>query len=86
MARKLLELDTEDSGTIVVAVNSPNISVDRVSATGELPVKKVKASFDSVYCKKNSQNCQSFWIIIQLCQQPAKAPDFSLATAAKIQT
>ncbi|MEH1969978.1 hypothetical protein [Nostoc sp.] len=52
MARKLLELDTEDSGTIVVAVNSPNISVDRVSATGELPVKKVKASFYSVHCKK----------------------------------
>lgn len=37
---------------ILVAVESKNITVDCVSATGELPIEKVEASFDSVHSKK----------------------------------
>ncbi|MBN3897216.1 MAG: hypothetical protein HWQ41_18655 [Nostoc sp. NOS(2021)] len=48
MARKLLELNTEDGGTIVVAVELPDTSVGRVSLTGELPIEKVEANFDAV--------------------------------------
>jgi hypothetical protein len=48
MARKLLELNTEDGGTILVAVDVPDVSVGRVSAPGELPIEKVEASFDAV--------------------------------------
>ncbi|QSJ15686.1 hypothetical protein JYQ62_28365 [Nostoc sp. UHCC 0702] len=48
MARKLLELNTEDGGTILVAVELPDTAVVRVAPTGELPVEKVEASFDAV--------------------------------------
>ncbi|MEH1949564.1 MAG: CU044_2847 family protein [Nostoc sp.] len=48
MARKLLELNTEDGGTILVAVELPETSVGRVSPTGELPIEKVEANFDAV--------------------------------------
>lgn len=48
MARKLLELDTGDGGTILVAVDVPEASVGRVSAPGELPIEKVDRSFDAV--------------------------------------
>ncbi|MEH2353500.1 CU044_2847 family protein [Nostoc sp.] len=48
MARKLLELNTEDGGTILVAVELPDASVGRVSPTGELPIEKVEANFDAV--------------------------------------
>ncbi|MEH1852792.1 MAG: hypothetical protein V7L11_14270 [Nostoc sp.] len=48
MARKLLELNTEDGGTILVAVELPEASVGRVSPTGELPIEKVEANFDAV--------------------------------------
>ncbi|MEH1808617.1 CU044_2847 family protein [Nostoc sp.] len=48
MARKLLELNTEDGGTILVAVELPEASVVRVSPTGELPIEKVEANFDAV--------------------------------------
>lgn len=48
MARKLLELNTEDGGKILVAVELPDASVVRVSPTGELPIEKVEANFDAV--------------------------------------
>ncbi|MEH1934309.1 MAG: CU044_2847 family protein [Nostoc sp.] len=48
MARKLLELNTEDGGTILVAVELPDASVVRVSPTGELPIEKVEANFDAI--------------------------------------
>ncbi|HYX14579.1 MAG TPA: CU044_2847 family protein [Nostoc sp.] len=48
MARKLLELNTEDGSTILVAVELPDASVGRVSLTGELPIDKVEANFDAV--------------------------------------
>jgi hypothetical protein len=48
MARKLLELNTEDGGIILVAVEVPDVSVGRVSTPGELPIEKVEASFDAV--------------------------------------
>ena len=48
MARKLLELNTEDGSTILVAVELPEASVGRVSPTGELPIEKVEANFDAV--------------------------------------
>lgn len=49
MARKLLELNTEDGSTILVAVELPDASVGRVSSpTGDLPIEKVEASFDAV--------------------------------------
>lgn len=48
MARKLLELNTEDGSTILVAVELPDASVGRVSTTGELPIERVEANFDAV--------------------------------------
>ncbi|WP_414543530.1 CU044_2847 family protein [Nostoc sp. CCY0012] len=48
MARKLLELDTADGSTILVAVEIPDVSVGRVSAPSDLPIEKVEASFDAV--------------------------------------
>lgn len=48
MARKLLELNTEDGGTILVAVEIPEVSVGRVAAPGELPMEKVEGSFDAI--------------------------------------
>ncbi|MEH2447702.1 MAG: CU044_2847 family protein [Nostoc sp.] len=48
MVRKLLELNTEDNGTILVAVELPDASVGRVAPTGELPIEKVEANFDAV--------------------------------------
>ena len=48
MARKLIELDAGDGGTILVAVDIPEASVGRVSTTGELPMEKVDRSFDAV--------------------------------------
>ena len=48
MARKFLELDTGDGGTILVAVEVPETSVGRVSAPGDLPVEKLDRSFDAV--------------------------------------
>lgn len=48
MVRKLLELNTEDGSTILVAVELPDASVGRVSPTGELPIEKVEANFDAV--------------------------------------
>lgn len=49
MARKLLELDTEDGGTILVAVDVPEVTVGHVSRLdGELPIEKVDRTFDAV--------------------------------------
>ncbi|MBW4546806.1 MAG: hypothetical protein KME25_20530 [Symplocastrum torsivum CPER-KK1] len=48
MARQLLELDTEDGGTILVAIDAPEDAVGRVSAPGETPVKKLDQSFEVV--------------------------------------
>ena len=48
MARELLELDTEDGGTILVAVEVPEGAVGRVATPGEPPIKKVDRSFDVV--------------------------------------
>jgi len=48
MARKLLELDTEDGGTILVAVDLPEGSVGQVSSPGEMAIEKVEQSFDAV--------------------------------------
>jgi hypothetical protein len=48
MAQQLLELDTEDGGTILVAVDVPETAVGRVSAPGEPPIKKLDQSFDVV--------------------------------------
>lgn len=48
MAQQLLELDTEDGGTILVAVDMPEEAVGRVSAPGEPPIQKLDRSFDVV--------------------------------------
>jgi hypothetical protein len=48
MARQLLELDTEDGGTILVAVDAPEEAVRRVAAPGEPPIKKLEQNFDVV--------------------------------------
>ncbi|HBL58284.1 MAG TPA: hypothetical protein DDZ80_07090 [Cyanobacteria bacterium UBA8803] len=48
MARKLLELDTEDGGTILVAVEVPEEAVGQVASMGELPIERVSKSFDRV--------------------------------------
>jgi hypothetical protein len=48
MVQQLLELDTEDGGTILVAVDMPEEAVGRVSAPGEPPIKKLDQSFDVV--------------------------------------
>lgn len=48
MARKLLELDTEDGGTILVAVDVPESAVAPVSLNAELPIERVERTFDSV--------------------------------------
>jgi hypothetical protein len=48
MAQQLLELDTEDGGTILVAVDVPEAAVGRVSTPGEPPIKKLDQSFDVV--------------------------------------
>ena len=41
MARELLELNTEDGGSILVALEVPETSVGRVSKPGEIPIKKL---------------------------------------------
>ena len=48
MAREILELNTEDGGTILVAVEVPETGVGRVSAPGETPIKKLDRSFSIV--------------------------------------
>jgi hypothetical protein len=48
MARELLELNTEDGGTILVAVDVPEVAVGRVSAPGDPPIKKLDQSFNVV--------------------------------------
>ncbi len=48
MARQLLELDTEDGGTILVAVDAPEEAVRRVATPGEPPIKKLEQNFDVV--------------------------------------
>ena len=48
MARELLELNTEDGGTILVAVDVPEAAVGRVSTPGETPIKKLEQSFNIV--------------------------------------
>lgn len=48
MARKLLELNTEDGGTILVAVDVPETAVRHVSNLGDLPIEKVDKTFDAV--------------------------------------
>ncbi len=48
MARELLELNTEDGGTILVAVDVPEAAVGRVSAPGDPPIKKLDQSFNVV--------------------------------------
>lgn len=48
MARELLELNTEDGGTILVAVEVPQEAVGQVSAPGETPIKKLDHSFEVV--------------------------------------
>ncbi len=48
MARQLLELDTEDGGTILVAVDVPETAVGQVSSPGDPPIKKLDQNFDVV--------------------------------------
>jgi hypothetical protein len=48
MVRKLIELDTGDGSSILVAVDTQESAVGRVSPTGELPIEKVDRSFDAV--------------------------------------
>lgn len=48
MARKIIELDTETDGTILVAVDVPDSVVGPVSPQGEPPIEKVDRSFDAV--------------------------------------
>jgi hypothetical protein len=62
MAQQLLELDTEDGGTILVAVDVPEAAVGRVSTPGEPPIKKLDQSFDagkSFDCSRLSPTDQS---------------------------
>ena len=48
MGREILELNTEDSSTILVAVEIPETNVGQVSAVGETPIKKLDQSFSIV--------------------------------------
>ncbi|MBP0022252.1 MAG: hypothetical protein J7647_32435 [Cyanobacteria bacterium SBLK] len=48
MARKLLELNTDEGGAIVVAVDVPDESIKRVAKSGEQVIEKMEQSFDAV--------------------------------------
>ncbi|BAZ41645.1 hypothetical protein NIES4101_76120 [Calothrix sp. NIES-4101] len=48
MARKLIELDTGDGKTILVAVEVPDMPIGRVSSPGDIPIEKVDSSFGAV--------------------------------------
>lgn len=41
MAQQLLELDTDDSGTILVSVEMPESALGQVATPGERPIKKL---------------------------------------------
>jgi len=48
MAQQLLELDTDDGGTILVAVDVPESAVGQVATPGESPIKKLDRSFNVI--------------------------------------
>lgn len=48
MAKKLLELDAEDGGSILVAVDVPESAVGPVAKPGEILIEKVDQSFEAV--------------------------------------
>jgi Trypsin-co-occurring domain 1 len=49
MARKLIEMESGDGGTILVAVEIPENAVGSVSRSdGDLPIEKVDRHFDAV--------------------------------------
>ncbi|MEQ9487053.1 CU044_2847 family protein [Coleofasciculus sp. F4-SAH-05] len=48
MAQQLLELDTDDGGTILVAVDVPESAVGQVATPGEPPIKKLDRSFNVI--------------------------------------
>mgnify|MGYP001799819277 CR=1 FL=1 len=62
MARELLELNTEDGGSILVALEVPETSGGRVSKPGEIPIKKLDAQYSVI------QN-----LILRACRPLTKA-------------
>ncbi|MEQ8542089.1 MAG: CU044_2847 family protein [Coleofasciculus sp. D1-CHI-01] len=48
MAQQLLELDTDDGGTILVAVDVSESAVGQVATPGEPPIKKLDRSFNII--------------------------------------
>jgi hypothetical protein len=48
MAKRLLELDTENGGSILVAVDVPELAVGPVAKPGEILIEKVDQSFEAV--------------------------------------
>jgi len=48
MAKKLVELDAENGGSILVAVDVPESAVSPVAKPGEILIEKVDQSFEAV--------------------------------------
>lgn len=86
MARKLIELDAGDGGTILVAVDVLEASVGRVSTTGELAIEKVDRSFDAVkdLIVRGCRPITQAFKVLQDESQPVKAEvEFGLNFTAK---
>ena len=86
MACKLIELDTQDGSTILVAVDVPETAVGRVSATDELPIEKVDRSFDAVkdlIVRGCHPLTQAFYILRRESQATEAEVEFGVKFTAK---